>query len=105
MTEISALAGIILFLAFIGFISTMLPSQFQLITPLNFLFLTGQITAIAAACVVTTGIPCAAVLVASFFANLLAIFFSLQTILQTLIITPISIVILYIFMRLAKGGG
>lgn len=103
--ETGILAGIIFFLAFVGFVSIYLPTSFKIISPFNFIFLTAQITAVATACVVTTGIPCAAVLIVAFIANLLAIFTAYQTIIQTLIITPISIIIVFILMRLAKGGG
>jgi hypothetical protein len=104
-TEAAILMGIFFGLAYWGYMSTITPTQFVVLNPISFGFMAAQIGIITAGCVVVTGLPCVAVLTATFILNLLFWIFSLQTLVQILVMTPLTVVILYILMRLAKGGG
>jgi hypothetical protein len=106
-TETEILAGIIVSLALIGFISAFLPAQFQLLSPFDFTFLSGSIIGVSAACVVITGLSCAVALAAFGIANFILYFILPNTFIfiKPIIIIPITLIITYIISRLGRGGG
>ena len=91
-----------------------MPSEYQLMTGFDFAWFTGGIVAVTAGCVVITGIPCA-ILEASF--GILTIiqyglgaFFGVTPVdpaqlIKAIVLTPISILAIYIISRLARGSG
>lgn len=105
-TETSILLKIFFFLAFFGgLIALGMPSQYLPIGVFDFLLFGGEMLALMTACVITTGIPCAVILVASWLVNILAYFTTSITIISIIILTPIQYIVTYILYRLAKGGG
>ena len=89
-----------------------MPSYYNIMNTFDFLWLGGGIVAVTTGCVVLTGIPCA-ILEASYgFATLLTYIGtgilasgSIENMIKGLIFTPISIGLIYIISKLARGGG
>ncbi len=114
--ELNFLIGLSFMIAFfILLIIFGLPANYQLINTFDFLWLGGGIVVITTGCVVLTGIPCA-ILEASYgFATLLTylgvtgLISSTTTgnidIIKAFIFTPLSIGIIYVVSKLARGGG
>jgi hypothetical protein len=111
-TEVQIFLGIILLVAFWGFMSSPfvnLPPQFAVLQPVDIGLLTGETIGITSACVVapalTGAIACPVVLSLVGLVNILAIFLLPNQVIAVLIITPISAVLIYIWSRLASHGG
>ena len=98
--------GIMFLLSFIIFIQAYLPSQFQIFSIFDIAIFGGNIITIGAACVITTGIPCAIILIAN---GLFDFFFFIVVPTQfawfkALFITPIIIVLIFILVKeLGRG--
>jgi hypothetical protein len=105
VTEIGALAGIAFLLAFLAFMSTIMPAEYNIFGAFDFAFLGGSIIGVAGTCAIITGIPCAGALVVFGVLSLLNFIVFNQSILKPLIIIPLVIVITYLVARLSKGGG
>ena len=105
MFETKILMAIIFFLALAGFFSTLAPPEYQIMNPIDFAILGGGLIGVAGSCAVITGIPCAIALVAFGFLNLLALFITGITWVKTIVIIPLTIVVIYLASRLARGGG
>jgi hypothetical protein len=106
-TELGLLVFIISFFGVYTFLSTLpnFPSQMKFLSIESMGVFTLGIPAIAGTCVVATGIPCAVALGVYAFANLIIAFFSPNTLISLLIITPSTIGIIYIISKLGRGGG
>ena len=109
ITETELLFGIIIFLAIVGTISALLPKEFQVLSSFDFIFLSGSIIGVGAACSIITGIGCAAALGIFTIANFILYFILPQVttfaFIKPLIIIPITVIITYIIARLGRGGG
>lgn len=92
-----------------------MPSDYQLVNGFDFAWFGGGVVAITTGCVVLTGIPCA-VLEASYGALTILGYFGLGGFLTTgtvgtvavikaLVMTPLSILLIYVISKLARGGG
>jgi len=115
-TELDFLLGIsFMFSFFIALIIFGLPTQFQLLTGFDFAWFGGGIVAITTGCVVLTGIPCA-ILEASYGIITIMSYVGLSAlinpelitaidIIKAFIMTPLSIALIYVISRLARGGG
>jgi len=101
-TEISALIFILLVLSFLGIVGIL--GGPKIISTFDFIWLAGGFLGVAGACVVATGIPCAAALavfgIASFTKYLLT-----SDVFTMAIFIPLFVVLIYIVSRLARGGG
>jgi hypothetical protein len=96
---------IMFFLAIAGFLSAILPSYLQIVSPFNFAFLGGSFIGVAGACAVATGLPCAAALAIFGVADILSIFVTGLDWIGAIIFVPLTMVILYLAVRIARGGG
>lgn len=92
-----------------------IPSAYQFVSGFDFLWFGGGIIAITTGCVVITGVPCA-ILEASYGVLTILGYMGLSsflstgtsgtiTIIKAIILTPISILLIYIISKLARGGG
>ena len=97
-SETAFILGFIIFIAVIAWFST----QLQDVPGLTFnaAVIVGEFVAIAGACVIVSGLPCAAAIVASSLINLITVPAELS-----LLFTPLFIVFGYVMARLARGGG
>ena len=105
VTETAALAGIAFLLAFLAFMSTVTPTQYNIFGSFDFAFLGGSVIGVAGACAIVTGIPCAAALAVFGVLSFLNFVVFNQSILKGLIIIPLVLIITYLMARLAKSGG
>jgi hypothetical protein len=111
MTTISTELGVIIFIsAFFGvytFLSALpgYPPGMKFISTTSTVIFTAGIPAIAGTCAVVTGIPCAAALGIYAVANLVTTYFTSNTLVSYIIITPLMIGVIYIVSKLARGGG
>lgn len=97
--------SLLIFLAFCVFMTTQIAPhypQFSLISSFDAVLLGGSFIGIAGACVIATGLPCAAALV---FFNALTFFTVGNTLVTVLIFLPLSVTAGYVLSRLARGGG
>jgi hypothetical protein len=97
--------SIIVFLAFLGFMSTITPAEYIVVSPFNFLTLGAGFIGVAGACAVATGIPCAVALVVFGVINILGMFVTGISWLKTILFVPFTMAILYLAVRIARGGG
>jgi hypothetical protein len=108
-TETEILFGIIVTLAIIGFVCAYLPEQFRILSNFDFIFLSGSIVGVSAACSIITGFGCVAALGIFAIANFILYFVipnaSTFAFIKPLIVIPITLIITYIVSRLARGGG
>jgi hypothetical protein len=105
MSATSIFVTTMFFLSFLGFISALAPIQFQVLSPFDFAFLGGSFIGVAGTCAIVTGIPCAVALVVFGAVSVLSQFITPVTWIKTLIFIPISMIMLYLAVRLARGGG
>jgi hypothetical protein len=104
MMETKILMYILFFLAFVGFINTIMPKEYQFLNAFDMVWFSGGIVGVAGSCAVATGLICAAALAIFGLTSMLAyIVFSLGWI--KLLMMPVVVIIAYIVMRLARGGG
>lgn len=89
-----------------------MPGDYNIMNTFDFLWLGGGIVAVTAACVVLTGVPCAILEATYGFATLLTyigtgvlVSGSMITMIKGLILTPISLGLIYVISKLARGGG
>ena len=92
-----------------------MPEDYSIISGFDFLWFGGGIIAITTGCVVITGVPCAIITASYGIATMLQyvgipIFLSTGmdgalSIIKAVVLTPITILITYIMMKLARGGG
>jgi hypothetical protein len=103
--EYKALAFIVAFIAFLGFMSTIAPPEFVILKPFDFIWFAGSFIGLTTVCVVATGIPCAGGIVVFGMVSLYQYFIVSVDMIKLLVFTPLLVVLIYIAMRLAKGGG
>lgn len=97
--------GLVIFLAFIVFFSGMITAlnpEFTLLTNVDTGIIATEAIGIAGACVISTGIPCAAAVVIGSIFGLVTV---TNTLFNTLIILPSMIVLAFVMARLARGNG
>jgi hypothetical protein len=110
--EAKLLLGIVLFVAFISFLTTISPPEYQIMSAFDLAILGGGFLLVGGACAIATGIPCAAALIV--FGVIDLVHFTATPIFllssdigwfKAIILTPISLILLYLAVRLARGGG
>jgi hypothetical protein len=74
--------------------------QFQLVSSFDFLFFSAGLISVAGACVIATGLPCAATL--GIF-SVLQFFAVSNTLIGSLIFIPLSVIVAFIAAKLARG--
>jgi hypothetical protein len=98
--------SIMVFMAFLTWIGTMTPPEYQIISPFSFATLGASLIGVAGACAIATGLPCAGALAVFGVFDMLAQYFTTTfDWVKLLIFTPISMLLLYLAIRLARGGG
>lgn len=103
--ETPFILALVIFLAFTIFLTTQIAPrypQYQVISSFDFAYLGGGLIGVAGACAIATGLACAGALV---IFNVLSFFLVSNTLIGTLIFTPLTVVVAYVVSRLAKGGG
>ena len=93
------------FLAFLAFISSIAPEEYRFVTLIDLGWLMGSFVAVAGACAVATGLPCAGALGVFSFISLFQYIVVTNDIVKTLLFTPIVMLIMYFAIRIARGGG
>jgi hypothetical protein len=104
-TETGLLMSIVFLLAFLGFMGTITPPEYRVIEPFDFAWLTGGLVAVTGACVVATGLPCAVALAVYSLVSVIGYFVVAVSWIKTLIFIPMSVLLIYLVTRLARGGG
>ena len=102
MEDIGYVMSIGLFMAFILAMTTMIQlsfPEFQIITAFDFIVLGVGFIGVAGACVLVTGIPCAAAM--GFFA--VGSFIAFSTAVLWMLFTPLTLVMTFIIAKLARG--
>jgi len=93
--------------AFAAFFSAIAPPTYQIFNTYGIIYSAGGMLGVTAACVVATGLPCAAALViygvSSIFLNGYLTGFSTISYVQSLFFLPLSGVFIYIVLKLARG--
>jgi len=102
-SNLKTLIFIVSFLAFLSYMSYIAPNQYRVISPFDFAWFSGGIIGVASACVISTGLPCAGALAIFSFFTIFKYLLISSRILTFLIMTPLSIAIIYIVARLARG--
>jgi hypothetical protein len=101
-TEVEVLLFVLMVLSFLGLIQYL--GAPQIISPFDFFWLAGGMVTVTGACVISTGIPCAGALaifgIASFTKYLLW-----GDVYTMAIFVPLFVVLIYIILRLGRGGG
>lgn len=105
MAEVGALVSILFFLAVLGFFSTIAPSEFKVLEPFDFAWLGGSFIGIAGTCAIATGLPCAGALAVVGIVSLWKYFIVNVEWFKTIVITPILVILIYLAVRIARGGG
>jgi len=101
----SIFLSIVVFLAFLTFISELAPPEYKIMNPFDFIWLTGGIVGVAGSCVIWTGLPCAAALGVFTVGSILNYLFLQSSVIKLLVFTPLSVLLIYVVSRLARGGG
>jgi len=103
-TPIRFLLTLMVFLGFLGYIST-LEGAPKIIEPFDFAWFVGGMIAVTSACVVWSGVPCAGAIAVYGLATMFQYIFVYQDWLKTLIFTPLIVTLIYLILRLGRGGG
>ena len=103
-TPIRFLLTFMVFLGFLGFLST-LPGAPKIIEPFDFAWFVGGMIGVTGSCVVFSGVPCAAAIAIYGIVSMYQYIIVSQDWLKLLIFTPLIVVLIYLIMRLARGGG
>lgn len=91
-----------------------MPTGYQFMGAFDFVWLGGGLVTVTAACVVITGVPCAAAEAIFGFATLLTYIgipvitsgtVGAEAVIRAVIMTPLSLLLIYIISKLARGGG
>jgi hypothetical protein len=107
--DLAIVKGIVLFLSSLGFlvgIFTLAIPSFTFITIQSLAWFTGGTIAVTAACVVATGLPCAAAIAIYAAITAVSTYFTASTSytwISTLIFTPLSIILIIFISKLARG--
>jgi type III secretory pathway component EscV len=104
-SETPFVLSLMIFVAFCLFMTTQIAPrypEFNLLSGFDALLLGTSFIAIAGACVIATGLPCAAALI---FFNALTFFTVGNTLVSLLVFLPLTVTAAYVISRLARGGG
>jgi len=104
ITTVRFLLTFMIFLAFLGFIST-LPGAPRILEPFDFVWFVGGMLGVAGACAVATGVPCAGAIAIFGLVSIYKYVIVRVEWIKLLIFTPLLVVLIYIVLRLARGGG
>lgn len=105
MSDTQLLVGIALFLVAVAFLNQMgLPSEYQFISNYALAGIGVSALAVTAACVLTTGVVCAATLVVTNVALTAFLLVSAYPIVTTLITGPLNLFVSWILYRQARGN-
>jgi len=106
MSDTQVLIGIVIFLSAVALLNSFgLPSEYQFISNYGIAGIGASALAVAAACVISTGLPCAAALVATNVIFTGIILVSSIPMISMLITGPINMTVSWLMFRLARGGG
>jgi hypothetical protein len=105
MSETKVILTIMFFFAFLGFMSAILPPPLRILSPFDFLWFGGGIIGVGAACGIVTGLGCTVALGIFGVVSLVAYLVVFVSWIKLLIFMPITIIIVYLISRLARGGG
>lgn len=105
MSEVGVLASILFFIAVLGFFSTIMPEEYKIMDVFDFAWLGGSFITIAGTCAIATGLPCAGALAIVGVITFWQYFVIKLEWFKTIIITPIIIILIYLAVRIARGGG
>lgn len=82
-----------------------MPAAYSFISSLDLGIMTTEVVGVSAACVVATGLPCAAALAIFGIANVFTYIVVASDIIKFVIFTPLTIVFIYIIAKLGRGTG
>jgi len=107
MSEVMWIFGFMVFLGFLTFISSLpdTPPELKIIEPFDFLWFGGGLLSVSGACVIATGLPCAAALAVFGVGTILQYLVIKVEYLKVLIFMPMIITLVYLMSRLGRGGG
>lgn len=113
MVDVAGETGFVLFTfviyALAAFFSIIAPPAYQIFNTVGIAASAGGMILVTGACVITTGLPCAAALalygVGTIFLNNFLTAGSINAWIQDLIFLPLSGVFIYIVLKLARGTG
>lgn len=103
--ETGVLITVLFFLAIMGFFSTIAPPEYKVMDVFDFAWLAGSFISIAGTCAIETGLLCAGALAAVSVVSFWQYFVVTVEWFKTLIITPILVILIYLAVRIARGGG
>lgn len=103
--ETKILLSVLIFFGFLSAMYLFLPAPLQFFTPFDFAGTGIGIIAVAGTCVVATGLPCAGAIALYSIYEFAQYFVFSNEPLKLVIFFPLSLVLIYIIMRLARGGG
>lgn len=103
--EAGILFSILIFFGFLSAMSLFLPEPLQFFTAFDFAGLGLGIVGVAGACAIATGIPCGVAIAIYSVYNFVQYYILSDSVLKLVIFLPISIMLIYIIMRIARGGG
>lgn len=107
--DLAIVSKIVIYLSVLGFIAgvfTLASPTFAFITIQSLAWFTGGTIAVTAACVVATGLPCAAAIAIYAAITAVSTYFTASTSytwISTLIFTPLSIILIIFIAKLARG--
>jgi hypothetical protein len=105
VTKLEFVLTIAFLFGFLAFMNTVLPAQYKFATTLDLVVFIGQIIGIGAACVITTGIPCAAAIGVGAAFTVGTYFATDFNLLKIMIFTPLQIGMIWTIISLARGDG
>jgi len=106
-TDVRFILTLMVFFGFLSFLVmfTDIPDNMKFFQPFDFAWWVGGIISVTGACVVWSGIPCAAAIAIWGLLTVFNYVVVTQEWLKLLIFTPIVVTMIYVVMKLARGGG
>ena len=106
-TEVRFILTLMVFLGFLTFMVSYsdIPEELKFIEPFDFVWWVGGIIGVAGACVVWTGLPCAGAIAIWGIGTVYKYVVVNLEWLKLLVFTPLVVTMIYIIMKLARGGG
>lgn len=105
ITETKLFVTLFVFLGFLAFFSAIAPQDYRFVSLIDLGWLMVSFVGVAGSCAVATGLPCAGALAVFSFINLFQYIVVTNDIIKTLLFTPIVMAIMYLAIRIARGGG
>jgi hypothetical protein len=103
--EAKLLLSIMVLIGFLAFMMSIVPPELQFINIFDFTWFIGGLLAVTGACVLATGIPCAGAIVIFGATSIYTYVILYNSVVKLIIFLPIMVTLVYITMRLARGGG